>query len=204
MRRLFWGDGDTINYVAKELKEGSVVLAEGDTVVGLLADVSEKGVAQLNHIKSRLHKPYLVLVETKEKACKLIKSDGNKLFQIEKLMNMCWPGPVTLIFWAKEGILPAAQTSEGTIAIRVPDHQGLLQLLAHFDALFSTSANTSGQSVPSKLEDVDACILDAVACIVMNSDDEKGKLMVPSTIIDCTGEKPVVVRQGAFNLLDIY
>ena len=207
MRTLSWGKRDTIDYVEKELHEGKVILAEGDTVLGLLADVSEKGVAQLNHIKSRSHKPYLILVENSKKVFDFIEIDKVKVFQIEKFMHKCWPGPVTLIFKAKEGVFPPAQTPEGTIAIRVPNHQGLLQLLSRFDALFSTSANSSGQPVPGSIEEVDTSILGAVACVVTNDDHSTAQSELPSTIIDCTGERPVVVRQGAFDaskLVDIF
>jgi len=198
MKRLFWGNQEAITYITKELQNGEVILAEGDTVLGLLADVSAKGVEQLNHIKKRSQKPYLILVGNSKKVFDFIEVDKEKFFQTEKLIYACWPGPVTLIFKAKEGIFPAAQTPEGTIAIRVPNHPGLLQLLSHFDALFSTSANSSGQPVPDSIEAVDASILDAVACIVVN--DANKQSTVPSTIIDCTGEKPVIVRQGAFDM----
>ena len=200
MRILSWNNPETIDYVEKELHRGQVVLAEGDTVLGLLADVSEKGVAQLNYIKSRFAKPYLILVGSSKKVFDFIEIDKRKMFQIEKLINGCWPGPVTLIFRAKKGVFEPAQSPEGTIAIRVPNHAGLLQLLSQFDALFSTSANSSGAPVPSSIEQVDKVIMDAVACVVMNDAHEKEQSTVPSTIIDCTGEQLIVVRQGAFDV----
>jgi tRNA A37 threonylcarbamoyladenosine synthetase subunit TsaC/SUA5/YrdC len=47
---------------------------------------------------------------------------------------------------------------------------------------------------------VDSSILDAVSCIVMNNAQKQAKLVLPSTIIDCTGDELVVVRQGAFDI----
>jgi L-threonylcarbamoyladenylate synthase len=199
MRTLSWRNQETIDYLEKELRSGGVVLAEGDTVLGLLADVSEKGSAELDRIKSRSKKPYLVLVGDSTKALCLIEKGSNKVFQIEKLINICWPGPVTLIFRAKTGLLLPAQSAEGNIALRVPDHAGLLQLLAHFDALFSTSANSSGQPVPTSLEAVDSTIKSSVACFVANDIYDGSESDLPSTIIDCTGERLVVVREGAFD-----
>jgi L-threonylcarbamoyladenylate synthase len=199
MKRLSWSDPETITYIATQLHSGKIVLAEGDTVLGLLSDVSVQGVAQLNSIKKRFEKPYLVLAGTVQKVFAFIEIEPSRFFQIEKFINNCWPGPVTLIFKAKKGGFEPAQSPQGTIAIRVPQHAGLLQLLSHFQALFSTSANISGQPVPHTLEDVDSSIIDAVACVVMNDFQEQNSSMVPSTIIDCTGEKPVVVRQGAFD-----
>jgi tRNA threonylcarbamoyl adenosine modification protein (Sua5/YciO/YrdC/YwlC family) len=199
MRTLFWSNSETIECVEKKLHGGGVVLAEGDTVLGLLADVSQKGRAQLDHIKNRSKKPYLILVGGSKKALSFIETDSYKPLQIEKLMQICWPGPVTLIFRAKAGVTLCSQSADGTIALRVPDHAGLLQLLSQFDGLFSTSANNAGAPVPSAIKEVDSAIISAVACVVMNDDSEKAQSHLPSTIIDCTGEGLVVVRQGAFD-----
>lgn len=207
MRTLCWSNPETVEYVAKELHNGKVVLAEGDTVLGLLVDVSEEGRAKLDHIKGRSKKPYLVLVADKEKALNLIELGEGKFFQVEKLINICWPGPVTLIFRAKKEVPTYITSVEGNIALRIPDHTGLLQLLARFEGLFSTSANSTGEPVPDVMDQVNSAIMDSVACIVMNDADQKAQLSMPSTIIDCTGERLVVVREGAFDarrLLDIH
>lgn len=201
MKRLFWGDLETINHAKKILKEGGVVLAEGDTVLGLLADVSEKGIAKLNALKTRFHKPYLILVNNSKKALNFIQKDDAKSLQIEKIMNNCWPGPVTLILKAKEGFCLPAQSVDGKVAIRVPDHAGLLNLLESFDALFSTSANITGQPVPSMIDEVDDHILDSISAIVMN--DIHQEQLLPSTIIDCTGDTLVVIREGAFDVTEL-
>lgn len=203
MRKLSWSNPETTDYLEKELHNGGVVLAEGDTVLGLLADVSEKGLAQLDHIKSRSKKPYLILVGDPKKALNFIEIDSKKVFQVEKLINICWPGPVTLIFKAKQGVCEQAKSENGNIALRVPDHVGLLQLLAKFDALFSTSANRSGEPVPSALEQIDKHIMDSVACVVTNDAHEMSESILPSTIIDCTQDKLVVVRQGAFDVTQL-
>lgn len=196
MTPLFWNNNNTIDYIENVLRDGGVILAEGDTVLGLLADISAKGRVSLDMIKSREKKPYLVLAENKEKALNFIKNDAEKVCQIEKLMNMCWPGPATLIFRGKPG--SAVTSQDGTIAIRVPDHAGLLMLLSRFEGLFSTSANLSGASVPANLEEVAPSIMQSVAGVVVN--DGSAQSTVPSTIIDCTGEKIKIVREGAFSV----
>jgi L-threonylcarbamoyladenylate synthase len=200
MRILSWNNPETIDYIEKELHSGRVVLAEGDTVLGLLADVSEKGLAQLDQIKSRSKKPYLILIGSPQKVFDFIEIDPKKVIQTEKLINICWPGPVTLIFRAKAGLVSSSKSADGTIAIRVPDHAGLLALLAKIDALFSTSANSSGEPVPSSIEAVDSAIKSSVACIIENPPRAKSQSSLPSTIIDCTGDRLVVVREGAFDI----
>src|SRR5437870_13133303 len=121
MRKLSWSNPETIDYLEKELHNGSVVLAEGDTVLGLLADVSAKGLAQLDYIKNRSKKPYLILIGSPQKVFDFIEIDQKKVFQVEKLINICWPGSVTLIFRAKQGVCEQAKSVDGTIAIRVRD-----------------------------------------------------------------------------------
>lgn len=195
MKPLLWGDVRTLKTVEKELRNGGVVLAAGDTVFGLLADVSERGYAKLDSIKNRSQKPYLLLVADHKKALNLIDKSANKICQIEKLINICWPGPATLIFKAKASVPQGVKSLEGNVAIRVPDHPGLLQLLQHFDALYSTSANTSGKPVPANLQNVEESIMQMVACIILNENETESTL--PSTIIDCTQEKIKIVREGA-------
>ncbi len=196
MTPLLWNDKNTIDQVEKIVRGGGVVLAEGDTVLGLLADISIHGRAALDRIKNRDKKPYLLLVENQAKALTFIEKDDAQFFQIEKIMNVCWPGPATLIFRAKHGGFPAITSQNGTIAIRVPDHAGLQSLLSRFEGLFSTSANLAGKQVPAKLDEVDPSIIQAVAGVVVN--DSSSELTMPSTIIDCTEEKIKIIREGAF------
>ena len=196
MKPLFWDKPGTLESVIDTLKKGRVSLVGGDTVLGLLADVSEKGYAQLDEIKKRSNQPYLLLVENKQKALNLIEIDQVKKYQIEKIMDICWPGPATLILRAKPEVPEGVKSPEGNVAIRVPDHAGLLQLLHHFDALYSTSANLKGRSVPASLQEVAPSILESVSCIVLNDNESESTLA--STIIDCTGDTIKIVREGAF------
>jgi len=200
MRSLSWSDSKTIGLLKSTLHNGGVILAKGDTVLGLLADLSEKGRTELDHIKSRSKKPYLLLVGDNKKALNRIETDKYNIFQIEKLMNICWPGPVTFIFHAKSGLVPYSKSIEDTVALRIPDHAGLLQLLEDLDGLFSTSANQAGEPVPSTIEDLDSAIMESVAGVVFDDVYQKPPLSLPSTIIDCTGERMVIVREGAFDI----
>lgn len=196
MKPLFWNNPSTIKMIEKALHKNKVILAEGDTVLGLLSAISEKGYAELDRIKKRSQKPYLLLVKNKEKALSFIEKNSVEIFQFEKFLNICWPGPVTLIFKAKACVPYGVKSIEGNIAIRVPDHKALLKLLEHFDALYSTSANISGKSVPMSIDQVEEGILQAVEHIVLN--ENASQLTLPSTIIDCTNKKIKIVREGAF------
>src|SRR6201999_4405615 len=113
------------------LKQDKIILAEGDTVVGLLANISEYSYAKLDTLKNRSKKPYLLLVKNREKAFNFIEKESIKIFQFEKLINICSPGPVTLILKAKASVPWGVKSPEGNVAVRVPDHQGLLRLLEY-------------------------------------------------------------------------
>jgi L-threonylcarbamoyladenylate synthase len=198
MKPLFWDDFNTIDEVEKIIRQAGVVLAEGDTVLGLLADISAQGFAKLDAIKKRSKRPYLLLVGDQKKVLNLIEKSTHVDCQIENIMNICWPGPVTLILKAKSTVPVGVKAPDGTVAIRIPDHAGLLALLQRFEALYSTSANLAGAPVPNRLEEVDSSIMQAVDGIVLNDDGTNSTM--PSTIIDCTGDTIKVIRQGAFPL----
>jgi len=74
---------------------------------------------------------------------------------------------------------------------------GLQQLLAYLPGLFSTSANISGKPIPQTINEVDERIVSQVAYAVIDK-KEKAHKSIPSTIIDCSGERIVVVREGAY------
>jgi len=104
---------------------------------------------------------------------------------------------VTLLCTAQEGLPLYMQSEEGTVALRVPDHPQLLALLQKFDGLFSTSANSAGAPVPQLIEEVENEIMQMVDGVVLDKNEKKEN--VPSTILDCTGDRIKVVRQGAFS-----
>jgi len=92
------------------------------------------------------------------------------------------------------------QSAQGAIAIRIPQHSGLLSVLQKTGPLFSTSANKAGQPVPHDMQDIDASLLEAVACVVSENESEVKPQSAASTILDCTHDEINVVRQGDFVL----
>ena len=192
---VYWCEGKTIDFIKKRLQFENIIIGSSDTVFGLLANVSREGFKKLNAIKQRFNKPYLVLIANK--MCLNHFVDVNNLLQMEKFINFCWPGPVTLIFKAKQSVPDFMKSKKGTIALRVPDHTGLQKLLPHFIGLFSTSANIGGNPIPRTIEEIDERIVKQIACVVLDK-KEKRVGSLPSTIIDCSGDRIIVVREGAY------
>ena len=182
------------------LKQSRIVVCDTDTVAGLLGNVTTQAFTALGAIKEREKKPYLLLVGSKEKLLYFV--DQSDLDKIQIVIEQCWPGPLTLIFKAKSGVPAFLLSAEGTIAVRIPKHAGLLDVLTHFDALFSTSANKSGAPTPESVFAIDSSILAHVDMVIAN-DTVEGLVAVPSTILDCSGDVVRVVREGAFSILEL-
>ena len=198
--KLFWSNKQTIPLIERALHENKIVLGTTDTVPGLMSKLSFKAFEGLNSIKERNTKPYLILIHDKE----MVNLFSDSL-QIEKntlrLIEFCWPGPVTLILRAKESVEKWMASADGNIALRVPQHNGLLKLLKNFDGLFSTSANLTDSPTPCTLNDVNPKILSTVDYVIDDNDDGIDRdtkiSCLPSTIIDCTKKNARIIREGA-------
>jgi L-threonylcarbamoyladenylate synthase len=192
---LNWGSEADRRVVAQALKLDQIALCSTDTVLGLLGNSTQKSHENLDRIKGRQDKPYLVLVGSIDRL-KLFTDQLQAEKYVEKLVAHFCPGPLTIIFKVKDTV-PAYLGYKGTLAIRIPQHAGLLSLLADFDGLFSTSANLTGENVARTLDEVSPVIMDAVAaCIV---DEASNPTTVPSTIIDVSQGAPKLVREGAIS-----
>jgi len=192
---LTWQKKTDRNKLAQLLRKNQVCLGTSDTILGLLAPITPEGAHKLNQIKKRVDKPYLILISSKERLSRFI--DQKLTPQQQKIVDTCWPGPLTLIFKAKPEYAVLAQSKSGTVGLRVPDQGGLQAILSEFDGLFSTSANKTGQPFPKTLNEVDPRILNAVACVI---DDQEQKPEKASTILDCSGPEIKVIREGAFSI----
>ena len=211
IKKLFWNDLQTIQLLVDSLKNDEVSITSTDTILGLLANLSEQSFSLLNHVKKdRTEKPYLILVSSTEKLDRFV--DIENLNQNAKnLIEKCWPGPLTIIFKARKDLPHHIASKEGKVALRIPSHEYLRKLLDFFDGLFSTSANKSGKLSPKNLYEVDRDVLSKVKYVVL---DKKEDLKVdsssalyqtlPSSIIDISNQREVLVlRDGAYSIKEL-
>ncbi len=192
-RRGSWDDQSALKEAVRAINDGHIVIGDTDTVPGLFAACTAKGVAELNAIKGRSDKPYLLLLDSKEALISFVKQP--LLLQAERLMETFWPGPLTLILQAQEDIPTYLQSKEGGIAIRIPQDTRIAQLAHECGGLLSTSANFTGGQTPKTLDEVDKRMLAMAACIMF--DPHHTVSNIPSTILDATGAQIRVVREGA-------
>ncbi|MBI2352892.1 L-threonylcarbamoyladenylate synthase [Candidatus Dependentiae bacterium] len=190
---LFWNKKSDIEKIKNSLKQDQILLATSDTVLGLFGALTKKSYLALNAIKQRHDRPYLIMIHSTKLLPFFINQPINE--KLQEIINLCWPGPVTLVFKAQPKLPDFLKNHDQTIALRIPYHEGLLTLLSSFNGLFSTSANIHHQSIPSTLADVDHEILKKVANVCTDQ-PFKEKNIGPSTILDCSSPQIKIIRQG--------
>jgi len=116
------------------------------------------------------------------------------------LLNAFWPGPLTLVLQAQSSLMWDLGDTNGTVALRMPQDDTALRLLAEVGPMAVTSANVSGQPPANTILDAAAQLGSAVS-VYLDAGPSAGGLA--STILDCTGEAPVVLRAGAVSVVQI-
>ncbi|OGB86116.1 hypothetical protein A3J41_02985 [candidate division TM6 bacterium RIFCSPHIGHO2_12_FULL_38_8] len=194
---IYWNDADTVEKLKEIISRDDIILASGDTVLGLWGNLTKSALEKMNQIKQRSDQPYLITMASAKKLPNFIDQPFND--KLQTLIETCWPGPVTLVFQARKDLPSWMVSSQGTIALRVPNHDGLLKLLSFFDGLFSTSANIHGQSVVNCIDQIDPAIVARVAAVCSDREQQCFSKN-PSTILDCSLGDIQILRSGAFSL----
>ena len=183
----------------KILKAGGVVAFPTDTVYGLGADFSDaKAVERIYEVKKRpkyLPLPLLVNDMTQVRVLAAVVSQLT-LF----LARRFWPGGLTLIL-PKTASLSLYPVGQSTVAVRVPDHAVPLALIQGLGKpITGTSANISDNLSTSTAGEVEQQLGDRVDFIIDGGKCPGGN---KSTIVDVTGETPVILRQGIISQYEI-
>lgn len=184
-----------IQYALEILQNGGIVAFPTDTVYGL-------GALAFNN--TAIENIYIAKDRPIEKAIPILIADVDELDKVAvDIPHMArifatrfWPGPLTCIV-PKKQTLPLAVSATSTVAVRIPDHQAARALLRAAGAMAVTSANISGQASPSTAQEVYAQLNGRIPLILDGGITRGG---VPSTLVDCTGEKPVILREGPISL----
>ena len=173
------------------LRAGLVVGIPTDTVYGLAVDPTRPGATdRLFEAKRRPRDVDLpVLVATPEQALLLATAVP---VAATRLMDRFWPGPLTLVLPRAPEFTGDLGEDEATVGVRCPDHPVPRALCAEVGPLATTSANRHGEpthetaaAVADDLGEAVAIVLDGGACTGS-----------PSTVVDCTGLEPRLLREG--------
>lgn len=191
-------DPGALKRAQQVLRSGGLVAFPTDTVYGLGAQVlNRKAVARLYAVKGRdEEKAIPVLAASVDAAGKVARPLPA---MARRLAERFWPGPLTLIVWRMPDLPPEVSPYE-TVAVRVPDHELALALLRASGPLAVTSANRTGKPSSLSAEDVLAT-LGGNFELLLDAGPSPGGL--PSTIVDCTGDEPRILRPGPISSEDI-
>ena len=116
------------------------------------------------------------------------------------LVGSFWPGALTLVVTATDALPAEYLAPTGTVALRCPNSALVRELARRVGALAQTSANTHGEPSATSGASVEPQIVDAVD---LTLDGGPAPLAIASTIVDCTGAAPRVLREGAIAEKDI-
>ncbi len=189
---------DAIPHALEILQRGGLVAFPTDTVygVGALA-FDEKAVESIYTAKDRpVEKAIPILIGGPEDLDKVTAAIPPIA---AKLAARFWPGPLTLII-PKHPKLPDVVSAEPTVGVRVPDHPVSRALLTAAGPMAVTSANISGVDSPKTAEDVNHQLNGRIPLILDGGETPGG---VPSTVVNCLGTEPVILREGPITLKDI-
>jgi len=187
------GQAQGITAAAEAVRRGELVVLPTDTVYGVGADAfSPDAVAAVLAAKGRGRAmPPPVLVPSTRTVDGLAT---NVPAYARDLIEAFWPGPLTLVLLAQSSLMWDLGDTNGTVALRMPQDDTALKLLAEVGPMAVTSANVSGQQPARTILEAAAQLGPAVS-VYLDTGPCAGTL--PSTILDCTGEAPVILRAGA-------
>ena len=173
------------------LQTGGLVAFPTDTVYGVGALVFNAAAVQAIYLaKDRpVGKAIPVLIAD---AADLLKVSLEVPALASRLAACFWPGALTLVV-TKHPDLPDAVSATDTVGVRIPDHPVARALLRVAGPLAVTSANLSGQPSPSTAREVYEQLGGRIVLIIDGGTTPGG---VPSTVVDCVGAEPQVLREG--------
>jgi L-threonylcarbamoyladenylate synthase len=176
------------------VRGGGIIAFPTETFYGLGADpCNVPAVQRLHDLKERSPqtRPILVLIRSRHELQALVSEITPAA---ERLMQACWPGPLTLVFRAAVAVPSVLTAGTGTIGVRLsayPDVQRVLEMFG--GPLTGTSANRTGQPPATTAEEVERAF-GADVDLILNGGPTPGGL--PSTVVDTTVSPPRLIREG--------
>ncbi|HEM5074748.1 TPA: threonylcarbamoyl-AMP synthase [Streptococcus suis] len=188
----------TMDKLRTILENGGAVILPTETVYGLFAQaLNEDAVNRVYQLKQR----------PRDKAMNLNVSNLNDIyffsqntpFFLEKLYNRFMPGPLTIILKANDNVPFWVNSGLDTVGFRLPNHEQTLRLISEAGPLIGPSANISGNESGKKFSDIQA----QFPVDLPGIEDDQALTGIDSTILDLSGQKARILRQGAISREEI-
>lgn len=188
----------TMDKLRTILENGGAVILPTETVYGLFAQaLNEDAVNRVYQLKQR----------PRDKAMNLNVSNLNDIyffsqntpFFLEKLYNRFMPGPLTIILKANDNVPFWVNSGLDTVGFRLPNHEQTLRLISETGPLIGPSANISGNESGKKFSDIQA----QFSVDLPGIEDDQALTGIDSTILDLSGQKARILRQGAISREEI-
>ncbi|MCP4898094.1 MAG: threonylcarbamoyl-AMP synthase [bacterium] len=178
-----------IPHVSRVLVESGVILLPTETFYGLAAAVDDRAaVERIHSMKGRpsdLALPVLCATWAQVNSMVVVPED------YRHLLVELWPGALTVVVPARYG--PLAASEDGSLAVRIPDHQELRALLSEVGPVTGTSANRHGAAPCRTVSEALESLLESPDLVLDGGPTFGGK---SSTMVDLRVRPPKVIRTG--------
>lgn len=198
--------GDAIATANSAIGAAKTIVIPTDTVYGIATDAfSVEGVGNLLAAKGRTRQmPPPVLIYDQS----VLPGLADEISEDARaLATEFWPGALTLIFYSQPSLNWDLGETQGTVALRVPNDPVAIELLKNLGPLAVSSANKTGRPAATTAQEAMAQLGNDVEVIFDGGprpenrpEGFEAKDALPSTIVDCTSDRLVVVREGAISI----
>ena len=184
--------------IEKTLAAGGAVVLPTETVYGLFAQaLNEEAVERVYELKQRPRDKALNLnVASLEEIYAFSK---NQPTYLDQLYQAFLPGPLTIILQANDQVPTWINSGMETVGFRIPNHPVTLDLIRKYGPLIGPSANLSGKASGTSFQQIMMDFQKQVSGVK----DDAALTGQDSTILDLSGEKTLILRQGAITREDI-
>lgn len=184
--------------IEKTLAAGGAVVLPTETVYGLFAQaLNEEAVERVYELKRRPRDKALNLnVASLEEIYAFSKNPPSYL---DQLYQAFLPGPLTIILQANDRVPTWINSGMETVGFRIPNHPVTLDLIQKYGPLIGPSANLSGKASGTSFQQIMMDFQEEISGV----EDDAALTGQDSTILDLSGEKAIILRQGAITREDI-
>ena len=193
MNVLNYSYGNNLKKIVDILKEGKLVVYPTDTIYGIAADI--------NNFQA-IKKVYLAKKRSFDKPISICFHDISQLEnyvsltdEIKEILDKTLPGPYTFLLEKKDNISPLLTADTSIVGVRIPGNIVSHELTTDFP-ITSTSANISDYSTPNNIVEIQKQLGNNIDVYINQGELKNNE---PSTIIDLTNEKPIIVRKGIYD-----